>query len=354
MTNLVFLTLLLPFYTAHSHSLPDVDGAKHDNGANSKQMRESVEISIKAILVSSNTERTLLLRSEEDLAEFQRTQRLIKDQIEVTITRKHSHDVVLYLEKNSLVITKDFVTKSYTKSGQPVVKAADENDAMLANCYYTGKVIDYHDSLASISSCHGINGIVEYGDKVYRLEPVFVGNLVEHILIDESHIASENVKYDCGTTAADERHLRHESHHKYNRRDKSSPHQRVARDIRLPAGHSSKTRYIEVYAVMDHSIYIRSGSVDAAVVRAINIINYASALYKMLDIYLALVGVEVWNDRNKIAYTNSGADSIDPGLLLKEFNEYRHFHINWNVTNDSGQLFSAEKFKDGLIGEKLF
>ena len=317
----------------------------------SVEEREAVQISIQAILTASGTAVSRSIKSTQDLAEFHRQLDLSNDQIEVIISRNSSHDIVLYLERNLFVITKNFVRKYYTPSGQPVVKTADAHDVALANCYYTGRVVDYADSLVSVSLCHGLNGYIEFGDHVLKVEPVFENNVLNHIIVDESHIEEEeNLKYDCATEA-ENHHIRHESHHKYGRHHDLPSHRRVARDIKLPAGSNSETRYIEVYAVMDNSIYERSGSVDAAVMRAINIMNYASGLYKMLNIYLALVGVEIWNDRNKIPYTYTSSNTIDPGVLLKEFNEYRHFNINWNVTNDSGQLFSAERFKDGLIGK---
>lgn len=344
--NLIHPVLSLPHHKDGAQPV----GASNTQPSHEQHIRESVQISIQVIITSTGTAVTHSIKSKQDLEEFHSQADLIGNQIEITVARESSHNIVLYLEKNLFVITKNFVRKFYTSNGEAIVRTADAQDVALANCYYNGRVVDYGNSLVSVSLCHGLNGFIEFGDQVYRVEPVFNENDVEHILIDETYTEDADVKYDCATEP-EKHHIRHESHHKYGRHHDTLSNRRVARDIKLPAGSNSETRYIEVYAVMDNSIYERSGSVDAAVMRAINIMNYASGLYKMLNIYLALVGVEVWNDRNKIAYTFTSSDTIDPGILLKEFNEYRHFNINWNVTNDSGQLFSGERFKDGLIGK---
>jgi len=93
---------------------------------------------------------------------------------------------------------------------------------------------------------------------------------------------------------------------------------------------------------MDNSIFQREGSIEATIQRAIDILNYASVLYHKLDIYLTLVGIEVWSDADKIPFERvDGSTDYNSVRVLQEFNKYRHLKITWKVNNDNAQLFTA-------------
>ena len=57
-------------------------------------------------------------------------------------------------------------------------------------------------------------------------------------------------------------------------------------------------------------------------------------LYRPLDIYVALVGVEVWTSGDRIRVTN------DADETMKNFLNYRKQHICPNYRNDNAQLIT--------------
>ena len=57
-------------------------------------------------------------------------------------------------------------------------------------------------------------------------------------------------------------------------------------------------------------------------------------LYRPLNIYVALVGIEIWTTNDKISVENN-ADTT-----MNNFLEYRREHINYRHRNDNSQLIT--------------
>ncbi|XP_067929014.1 disintegrin and metalloproteinase domain-containing protein 26A-like isoform X2 [Watersipora subatra] len=113
-----------------------------------------------------------------------------------------------------------------------------------------------------------------------------------------------------------------------------------------PANHNDTTRYLELYVVVDHELYLRSSrNLVSVSQRVVSIVNYASSLYRQLNIYLALVEVEVWTEGNKISVTGEAKN------VLESFKAYRQNQINPNTPNDIANLFAAEKFSGSTVGQ---
>lgn len=127
----------------------------------------------------------------------------------------------------------------------------------------------------------------------------------------------------------------------------SNVRHRKVRDVHhAPAFRDNATRYIEMYVVVDYGLYKRSNeSKVKTVARLIKIINYSSSLYRKMNIYLALVGVEIWNTGNKFNVIGS----VD--TVLTDFESYRRTVINRQSPNDNAQLFVEKRFDDGTIGK---
>ena len=121
---------------------------------------------------------------------------------------------------------------------------------------------------------------------------------------------------------------------------------RSAREIHAPSFRNQTTRYIELYVAVDNALYIRSGKdITKTTQRVINIINYASSLFLKMNIYLALVGTEIWSSGNKFNVTGA-ADTV-----LALFEQYRHDVISPLVPNDNANLFVAQRFYDSTVGQ---
>ena len=75
------------------------------------------------------------------------------------------------------------------------------------------------------------------------------------------------------------------------------------------------------------------------------ILLFPSQLYVPLNIFIALVGVVVWNESNEIEIT------IDADATLRNFLNYRRTKLVLQHPNDSAQLLTKIKFDKGVVGK---
>lgn len=68
-------------------------------------------------------------------------------------------------------------------------------------------------------------------------------------------------------------------------------------------------------------------------------------LYVPLNIFVALVGVVVWTEKNEIELTNDGDKT------LKNFLNYRRKVLIKDHPNDNAQLLTKEQFDGGVVGK---
>lgn len=76
------------------------------------------------------------------------------------------------------------------------------------------------------------------------------------------------------------------------------------------------------------------------------IIFFASfQLYAPLNIFIALVGVVVWTEKNEIDLSNDGDKT------LKNFLNYRRKVLIKEHPNDNAQLLTKVQFDGGVVGK---
>lgn len=302
-----------------------------------------VHISINSMLSDSTTEYPL--ETLQDLDQLQANIASFNDDVQMTILAADSGTSInVMLQRNKHLITKGFVRKYYTRAGTPMVKRDDVKDTALSHCYFTGRVLKEKDSSASLSLCGGVKGIVEIGTAAYTIAPLVTADSLRHTWRRANQSRKTDETSKCGVVDKKV----HENESIYNF---VPPKHRFAREFRAPANSTSDTRYIELYAVMDNSMYRSLGSVDAAILRAVTIVNHANLLYRQLNIYIALVGVEVWNDRDKVSYPlKYGTSVYDGAAMLTPFGEYRQFTINLETNNDAAMLFTNVSIFKNNVG----
>lgn len=71
---------------------------------------------------------------------------------------------------------------------------------------------------------------------------------------------------------------------------------------------------------------------------------FTSQLYVPLNIFVALVGVVVWTEKNEIDL------STDGDKTLKNFLNYRRKVLVKDHPNDNAQLLTKEQFEGGVVG----
>lgn len=76
------------------------------------------------------------------------------------------------------------------------------------------------------------------------------------------------------------------------------------------------------------------GDEKASVQRCKDVVNIVNALYKPFNIYVALVGVVVWNEKDEIPISPDGDETLSQFLL------YRREHLVKDHPNDNVQLLT--------------
>ncbi|KAF7239222.1 Disintegrin and metalloproteinase domain-containing protein 12, partial [Varanus komodoensis] len=172
-------------------------------------------------------------------------------------------------------------------------------------------------------------GFILFEDKAYILEPLD-GATNEHILYQ-----AKNLKLapgSCGhhlnlsgVTARNTAQPTHMFTHRHKRESRKS------------------TKYVELIIVADNRE--RQGKdVEKVKLRLIEIANYVDKFYRPLNIRIALVGVEIWNDMDKCTITQ------DPFTSLHEFLDWRKLKLLPRKPHDNAQLVSGAYFQGTTIG----
>lgn len=100
--------------------------------------------------------------------------------------------------------------------------------------------------------------------------------------------------------------------------------------------------------VVDNKIY---ASMDKSIKKVHqhckDIVNIINGLYGPLNIFVALVGVVIWNEKNEVELSSNG------DTTLKNFLHYRKKILVIEHPNDNAQLLTKEIFESGVVGKAL-
>lgn len=134
----------------------------------------------------------------------------------------------------------------------------------------------------------------------------------------------------------------YESIHGYGEALRSDSYQRTRRRRSSnSAFHRKDMKTIELYLVHSNSLYKKLGDVSANIARSIDIVNMIDTIYRSLDVRVVLVGIETWNEEDKINITD------DANNVLKQFMCYAEKNITYP---DNVHLLTAQNFNNDVIG----
>ncbi|KAM9188360.1 LOW QUALITY PROTEIN: disintegrin and metalloproteinase domain-containing protein 12 [Mergus octosetaceus] len=244
--------------------------------------------------------------------------------LQVVVQAEGKH-LVIQLERNEGLLASSFTETHYLKDGTDVVLSRNYT----GHCYYHGNVQGYPDSSVSLSTCSGLRGIIVFANKSYILEPI-EGATTEHKIY-----RAENLKIVPGSCG-------HQLDISAMRSHDTTHHSQAGRYKRETL---KTTKYVELVIVADNREFQRQGKdVEKIKQRLIEIANYVDKFYRPLNIRVALVGVEVWNDMDKCSI------SQDPFTSLHEFLDWRKLKLLPRKPHDNAQLISGVYFQGTTIG----
>uniref|UniRef100_A0A8C2T649 ADAM metallopeptidase domain 33 n=1 Tax=Coturnix japonica TaxID=93934 RepID=A0A8C2T649_COTJA len=233
-------------------------------------------------------------------------------------------ELILVLERNQL-LAPGYTETHYTTDGQPVTVTPNHTD----HCHYHGHVRGYQSSWVVLSTCSGMRGlIVVSSNDTYYLHPVGTPGMNHHLIhrAEHLHIPGGTCAHgdDFGNTIGDITRL----------------FQTV--DHRRDAWRTMK--YMELFIVADHTLF-RNQNLNLGLTkqRIVEIANYVDKFYRSLNIKVALIGLEVWTERDQCTVTSDANATLWAFLQWKKALRARKKH-------DNAQLLTGKTFRGTTIG----
>ncbi|XP_021075162.1 disintegrin and metalloproteinase domain-containing protein 32 [Mus pahari] len=192
---------------------------------------------------------------------------------------------------------------------------------ILAQCYYQGHIKGYPNSVATLNTCSGLRGFLQFENVSYGIEPLQSGSTSQHIV------------------------------YKLGNKEKELIFNKNSRNIEMPMHYgiliNKKPKspfknlfplYLEMSIVVDKALYDYLGS-DSMIVtnKIIEIISLINSVFAQLKITIVLSSLELWSDKNKIP-TVGEADE-----LLHRFLEWKQAYLTLRP-HDVAYLFIYNEY----------
>ncbi|KAM8827067.1 disintegrin and metalloproteinase domain-containing protein 12 isoform 3-T4 [Synchiropus picturatus] len=251
---------------------------------------------------------------------------------------------LLDLEKNHDLLPKPPNVFYYLPDGTGVSMTAEP----LTHCYYHGSVRGFPHSRVALSTCSGLRGIIIINDSLsFELEPqggdhgeaaAAAGegsggsghaedDLDVHLLYSTNPLEGARAA-GCGV-----------SHGPVPPIHSWTTKRRRKRDI------LSETKYIELVLVADHQEFLNYQKNNQTIIyRMMDMANQVDWFYRPLNVRVALTGLEIWSDRDKIIVEKNPADT------LNNFLDWRTRELLPRLRHDNAQLVMGEAFDGTTVG----
>ncbi|XP_066207957.1 disintegrin and metalloproteinase domain-containing protein 28 isoform X2 [Saccopteryx leptura] len=239
---------------------------------------------------------------------------------------------VLHLKKSKDLLAPGYTETHYNSNGKEVTTSPQIMD----DCYYQGHIINEKIFEASISTCRGLRGYFRQGDNKYFIEPLSPANQdeQEHALFKHDP-DEEKTNSTCGMDNMLWAH--------------------VSRQNRAPLASSlvkqndqkvwKQKKYVEYYLVLDNGEFKKYNQDPEEIrKRVFEMANYVNMLYKKLNTHVALVGMEIWNDEDKIKITPNAS------ITLENFSKWRGNVLPRRKHHDIAQLITATELSGTTVG----
>ncbi|KAJ8014892.1 hypothetical protein DPEC_G00020500 [Dallia pectoralis] len=212
------------------------------------------------------------------------------------------------------------------------------NPPSTGHCFYHGEVRGVEGSSLALSTCLGLRGLITLNVStsylIEPLSPAAMDTQQPHAVFRAEHFRMPN-----GTC---EHH--HGSHgHREGLNDfiqgmMSTQGGRERRDV------AQRMKYVELLLVADHAEFQKhQGNLEMTKRKLLEAANYVDKYYKALQIRVALIGLEVWSDQDKINVSGN------PYSTLGAFLAWRRKQL-YNLPNDNAQLITGMAFQGTTIG----
>ncbi|KAG5858155.1 snake venom metalloprotease precursor [Bothrops jararaca] len=232
--------------------------------------------------------------------------------------------VVLHLEKNKGLFSKDYSETHYSPDGREITTYPLVED----HCYYHGRIENDADSTASISTCNGLKGHFKLQGEMYLIEPLKLSDSEAHAVYKYENVEKEDeAPKMCGVTQTNWK-----------------SYEPIKKASQLNFGPYDQ-RYIELVIVADHRMYTKYDGDKTEISSIIyEIVNILTEICRYVHIRIALVGLEIWSSGELSKVTLSADDTLDA------FGEWRERDFLKRKKHDHVQLLTGMIFNEPIEG----
>ncbi|KAM3924700.1 zinc metalloproteinase-disintegrin-like VLAIP-B [Leptodactylus fuscus] len=233
--------------------------------------------------------------------------------------------VVLHLEKTEDLISENYTETHYLKDGSLVTTSPEIKD----HCFYQGYVKNDSSSQVSLSTCNGLSGIIATQENKFLIQPLKMSEPGAHAIYQYQ---AQETPETCGVddTSINETIM--------TKTDFSSSSQEKQEFLK-------SRKYIQLVMVADNAMYIKyQRKSDEIRERIYGIVNFLNQVYKPLNIFVALTGLEIWSNGDQFEVVrNAGVD-------LGRFSEWRQKTLLPRKPHDNAQFLTAIDFEGSTVG----
>ncbi|KAI4902868.1 hypothetical protein NFI96_031219 [Prochilodus magdalenae] len=237
--------------------------------------------------------------------------------------------IEMHLQKNEDLLTQDYTETHYTEDGTPVTTKPNELDL----CYYQGKIVNDSGSMVSMSTCNGLRGYIQTAEQRFLIEPLSEDGDGDHAVLKYDDVS--NTPTVCGVTNTS-----------WDENTGNFP-PLVSKSRGRASGPTmfQQPKYNEVFIVADSRVYQKMDrDVKKVRERIYEIINFVNAVYKPVNTFIALVGLEIWTDSDKIVVTAPAGETLD------KFTTWRNSDLMKRQRHDNAHLITAIDFEGSTVG----
>ncbi|KAF2899189.1 hypothetical protein ILUMI_06976 [Ignelater luminosus] len=136
--------------------------------------------------------------------------------------------------------------------------------------------------------------------------------------------------------------------HEFNRILRYKRAAEATGNVKGPYNANRQSRYVELVLVVDNAEYKEVGESKSKVEHHCKTIaNIINGLYAPLNIFIALVGIVIWNEHDEVNFSANG------DTTLTNFLHYRREKLIKEHPNDNAQLLTKVTFDHGVVGKAL-
>ncbi|XP_022374760.1 ADAM DEC1 [Enhydra lutris kenyoni] len=239
----------------------------------------------------------------------------------------NGEEVVLHLQKSKHILRPDYSEIYYSPRGEEITTDPQN----MEHCFYKGHILNEKGSVASISTCNGLRGYFTHHDQRYMIKPLKSTDQEEHAVLTYNQEEPDLANYTCGVRSV----------------GRKQGHIRTSRSLNSPEekNYLQAEKYIDLLLVLDNAFYnMYKGNLTLIRSFVFDVMNLLNVIYNTIDVQVALVGMEIWSDGDKIKIVPNIGDT---------FNNF----LNWHRSNlgkmkrhDHAQLLSGIGFSNRRVG----